>query len=67
MRSRFDEQLTKLKREIIEMGALCETVIAISSKALTDSDISLAKQEAQKHSFRKALRPQNDYRHETNW
>lgn len=46
MRSRFDEQLTKLKREIIEMGALCETVIAISSKALTDSDISLAKQVA---------------------
>ena len=28
MRSRFDEQLALLNRELIEMGALCEEVIA---------------------------------------
>ena len=28
MRSRFDEQLDQLNRELIEMGALCEEVIA---------------------------------------
>lgn len=42
MRSRFDEQLTLLNRELIEMGALCEEVIALSSKALTESSKSLA-------------------------
>ena len=29
MRSRFDEQLALLNRELIEMGALCEEVIAM--------------------------------------
>ena len=29
MRSRFDEQLAQLNRELIEMGALCEEVIAM--------------------------------------
>ena len=29
MRSRFDEQLAQLHRELIEMGALCERVIAL--------------------------------------
>ena len=28
MRSRFDQQLALLNRELIEMGALCEEVIA---------------------------------------
>ena len=28
MRNRFDEQLALLNRELIEMGALCEEVIA---------------------------------------
>ena len=28
MRSRFDEQLAQLNREMIEMGAQCEEVIA---------------------------------------
>ena len=28
MRNRFDEQLALLKKELIEMGALCEEVIA---------------------------------------
>ncbi|MCI5847892.1 MAG: phosphate signaling complex protein PhoU [Candidatus Limiplasma sp.] len=34
MRSRFDEQLALLNRELIEMGALCEDVISIVSDAL---------------------------------
>ena len=42
MRSRFDEQLAVLNRELIEMGALCEEVIALASKALTDGDKGLA-------------------------
>ena len=42
MRSRFDEQLALLNREMIEMGALCEEVIALSSKALTELDKTLA-------------------------
>ncbi len=32
MRSRFDEQLALLNRELIEMGALCEEVIALSAQ-----------------------------------
>ena len=40
MRSRFDEQLAQLERELIEMGALCEEVIALASKALTEADPS---------------------------
>ncbi len=42
MRSKFDEQLALLNRELIEMGALCEEVIALSSKALTELDKPLA-------------------------
>ena len=38
MRSRFDEQLALLNRELIEMGALCEEVIALSAQALTEGD-----------------------------
>ena len=40
-RSRLDEQLTRLNRELIEMGALCEAAIALSSRALTE-DAALA-------------------------
>ena len=43
MRSRFDEQLALLNKEMIEMGALCEEVIALASKALTEADPELAK------------------------
>lgn len=46
MRSKFDQQLTKLNRELIEMGALCEEAIAAASKALTNSDKELAKKVA---------------------
>ena len=42
MRSRFDEQLVLLNRELIEMGAMCEEVIALAAKALLDGDASLA-------------------------
>lgn len=44
MRSRFDEQLAQLHRELIEMGALCERVIALAAKALTTGDKALAQQ-----------------------
>ena len=44
MRSRFDEQLACLHRELIEMGALCERVIALASRALTTGDRQLAEQ-----------------------
>lgn len=44
MRSRFDEQLLVLNRELITMGALCENAIANSAKALVDGDIHMARQ-----------------------
>jgi len=43
MRTRFDEQLAELNRELIEMGGLCESVIATAGQALRDNDYSLAK------------------------
>ena len=42
MRSRFDEQLALLNRELIEMGALCEEVIALAAQSLTEGDTALA-------------------------
>jgi len=44
MRSKFDEQLELLHKELITMGALCETAIAMSAKALTEGDLKLAGQ-----------------------
>ena len=44
MRSRFDQQLALLNRELIEMGALCEEVIAAAAKALMEGDTVLAEQ-----------------------
>ena len=46
MRSRFDEQLGLLNRELIEMGALCEDVIAMASRALLSGDSALARKAA---------------------
>ncbi len=43
MRSRFDEQLDHLNKKMIEMGAMCEEIIAISAKALISGDVNLAK------------------------
>ena len=42
MRSRFDEQLNELNRNMIEMSALCETLIADASRALLNGDDNLA-------------------------
>lgn len=42
MRNRFDEQLFELNREIIEMGAMCEEVIASATQAMINGDIELA-------------------------
>ncbi len=42
MRSRFDEQLALLNKELIEMGAMCEEAIALAAKALTEGDVKLA-------------------------
>ena len=42
MRRQFDQQLALLNRELIEMGALCEEVIALSSRALTEGNVALA-------------------------
>lgn len=42
MRSKFDEQLELLNTELIQMGALCESAIAMAAKALAEGDIKLA-------------------------
>lgn len=41
MRSRFDEEMALLHRELVQMGALCEEAIALTAKAL-DGDRQLA-------------------------
>lgn len=43
MRSRFDEQLALLKKDLITMGSLCEEAIALVSKALYEGNMELAK------------------------
>lgn len=42
MRSRFEEQLSELNRELIEMGTMCEEAIASAAKAMSDGDMELA-------------------------
>lgn len=42
MRSKFDGQLELLNEEMITMGALCESAIETSAKALDDGDIAAA-------------------------
>ncbi len=44
MRSKFDEQLTLMKNELIQMGALCEEAISLAAKALEEGDRALAEQ-----------------------
>ena len=46
MRSRFDQQLALLNRALIEMGALCEEVIALAAKAVLTGDGTLAEKVA---------------------
>ncbi|MBQ2818764.1 MAG: phosphate signaling complex protein PhoU [Clostridia bacterium] len=42
MRSRFDEQLDNLFKDLIMMGSLCEEAIALAAKALSKNDSKLA-------------------------
>lgn len=42
MRSKFDEQLDLLNKEMIEMGALCEEAIALTIQAMNSGDVALA-------------------------
>ena len=44
MRVKFEAQLERLNVELITMGALCEEVIALAAKALTEGDPALAAQ-----------------------
>ena len=44
MRSKFDEQLAQMKKELIQMGAACEEAISLAAKSLTDGDRALAEQ-----------------------
>ncbi len=44
MRSRLDEQLDTLNKKMIEMSAMCETLIAKASHALLDLDTNLTDQ-----------------------
>lgn len=43
MRSKFDEQLALLNKELIQMASMCEEAIALSAKALLEGDTDLAK------------------------
>ncbi len=43
MRSKFDEQLALLHRELITMGAQCESAIALAAEALGEGDAKKAK------------------------
>lgn len=45
-RSRFDEQLALLNRELTRMGALCEEAIALAAKSLLEGDLKLAEKVA---------------------
>ena len=44
MRSRFDEQLMLLNKEMIEMGALCEDAIELVAKALETNNVDIYKE-----------------------
>lgn len=43
MRSKFDEQLELLHKELIQMGALCENAIAMATKALAEGNTKIAR------------------------
>ncbi len=43
MRSRFDEQLHELERQLTEMGGMIEDAISKTSKALVEGDVDMAK------------------------
>lgn len=43
MRAAFDEQLQTLEQELVQMGSLCESAIALSTKALSERDRAMAR------------------------
>ena len=43
MRTKFDEQLALLNKELIQMASMCEEAIALSAKSLLEGDTELAK------------------------
>lgn len=51
MRSRFDEQLGLLNRKMIEMGAECESIIALSARSLLEGNVQDARK-AKEHGHR---------------
>ena len=51
MRSRFDEQLGLLNRKMIEMGAECESIIALSARSLLEGNVQEARK-AKEHGHR---------------
>ncbi len=44
MRSKFDEQLALLHKELITMGSLCENAIALSAKALDEGNLTMSEE-----------------------
>ena len=44
MRDYFEEQLTELNRELTQMGAACESIIAMASQSLTQWDGELVRE-----------------------
>ena len=46
MRDVYQEQLWNLNQELIQMGAACEEIIDLASKALTDYSQALAEETA---------------------
>ncbi len=44
MRNRFDEQLSVLNKKMIEMGSLCEQLIALAAEALLKGDDECARE-----------------------
>ena len=46
MRNRLDQQLAQLNRELIEMGALCEEVIAMSCRSMLEGDVAMSQKVA---------------------
>ena len=43
MRNRFDNQLELLNHKMIEMGSMCEEIIAVVTKSLVDGDPMLSR------------------------
>ena len=44
MRNRFDEQLTQLNNMLVEMGAMIERAITLTTQALKEQNVELAKE-----------------------